>query len=176
MGLISRVSSRTYRSYVIMDYDLKSIRENIQEILKLYPNQTFKVKKIRQLYQEKHNQSIKPPPGCKTLKPTEFFASLKIENVIVNCEGKTVVYKPDMEKKFSVQNLILACGEQIEEKYRNSLSEEKRQNMDKIDGLSKLFADGLSEILKTTDKNDLEWTRQEMSKALKEIEERFSLE
>ena len=158
-----------------MDYDLKAIRENIEAILHLYPNQTFKVKKIRQLYQEKHNQSIKPPPGCKTLKPTEFFASLKIENVTVNCEEKTVVYKPDMNK-FSVQNLVLACSDNIEKLYRNSLSEEKRQNMDKIEGLSQLYADGLSEILKTTEKNDLEWTRKEMSKALKEIEERFSLE
>jgi len=156
-----------------MEYDLALKRTNIKNILMQYPNQTFKVKEFRSLYQEIHGDSLKPPPGS-SLKPTAFFASLKLKDVVVDVEEKSVVFTPN-EENFCVQDLVLSSDKIINKMYRDSLSSEENSVLVKIEELRGSFDSVFGKILEGNS-GKIEWVKREMGRALETIKTKYDLE
>ena len=154
-------------------YDLALTRENITGILMQYPNQMFKVKEFRSLYQKIHGDSLKPPPGS-SLKPTAFFASLKLKNVVVDIEEKTVIFTPN-EENFCVQDLVLSSEIIINKMYRDRLSSEENSVLVKIEELRGTFDSVFGKIL-DGNSGQIEWVKREMGKALETIKTKHGLE
>jgi len=156
-----------------MEYDLALKRTNIKNILMQYPNQTFKVKEFRSLYQEIHGDSLKPPPGS-SLKPTAFFASLKLKDVVVDVEEKSVVFTPN-EENFCVQDLVLSSDKIINKIYRDSLSSEENSVLVEIEELRGSFDSVFGKILEGNS-GKIEWVKREMGRALETIKTKYDLE
>ena len=153
-----------------MEYDLALKRTNIKKILMRYPNQTFKVKEFRSLYQEIHGESLKPPPGS-SLKPTDFFASLKLKDVVVDIEEKSVVFTPNL----CVQDLVLSSEKIINKMYRESLSPEENSVLVKIEELRESFDSVFGKMLEGNS-GKIEWVKREMGRALETIKTKYDLE
>jgi hypothetical protein len=156
-----------------MEYDLALVRRNIKTILMRYPNQKFKVKEFRSLYKEIHDVSLTPPPGS-SLRPTAFFASLKLKDVVVDIDEKCVVFTPNL----CVQDLVLSSEKIINKMYRDSLSPEENSVLVKIEELRDSFDSVFGKMLEGTLGNSakIEWVKREMGRALETIKTKYDLE
>ena len=156
-----------------MEYDLATIKENIKLILMEYPNQPFKIKQLRTVYQETYNESLRRPPGS-SLTPTAFFASLNISDVTVDSELKTITFYP---KTLNVQGMILTSSKMIEKYADSKLGKQERNVKQNIADFrikfDKLYGETLETFAGKDDK--ISWAKREMSEALKIILEKYDL-